>query len=122
MSDVLRNVGELASPYYLLELWVRQWEIDLDPETYATLKRKTRGLVRDLRAFEHRGEPVDVDWCARRRDILGLEDVEEVVAETDVGALPVLLAPTALDGPRLLVGELDPGIDPDRKDAESELE
>ena len=81
MTDVLRNVGELASPYYLLELWVRQWEIDLDPETYATLKRKTRSLVRDMRTFDHRGENVDDDWRARRREILGLVGVEERARE-----------------------------------------
>jgi hypothetical protein len=122
MTDVLRNVGELASPYYLLELWVRQWEIDLDPETYATLKRKTRSLVRDLRGFEHRGEQVDEDWRARRREILGLVSFEESVANIDAGELAVLLAPTAPDGPRLLVGELDPGVDPDRRDPDRDLE
>lgn len=122
MTDVLRNVGELASPYYLLELWVRQWEIDLDPETYATLKRKTRSLVRDARAFEHRAENVDGDWRARRREILGLGDVEQRIAKIDVGEAAVVLAPTSPDGPRLLVGELDPGIDPDHRDPDSDVE
>ena len=83
---------------------------------------QTRGLVRDLRAFEHRGETVDDDWRARRREIIGLIGVEERLATTDAGEVPIVLAPTLPGGPRLLVGELDPGIDPDNRDPNGDLE
>jgi len=110
-------VGELASPYYLLELWVRRYEIDLDPETYATLKRKTRALVRDALAFDHRGEPVDHAWRSARREVVGLNgQVDGRTVSLEVGSIDVALVPTAPDGPRLLVGELDPGVDPERRD------
>lgn len=94
MSDVLRNVGELASPYYLLELWVRKWEIDLDPETYATLKRKTQRLVRGAAAFDLRGERPDDAWRALRREVIGIEDVAVGAGTLDGAALDVLLAAT----------------------------
>lgn len=73
--SAIRNVGELATPYFLLEVWTRRHDIDIDPETYATLKRKTRRLVRDARGFELRGEACDEQWAQRRREILAFENV-----------------------------------------------
>lgn len=120
MSDVLRNVGELASPYYLLELWARQYEIDLDPETYASLKRKARALVRDAAAFEHRGEPVDGAWRAARREVLGLEpELEQRTVALDGTAIDLSLAATGPDGAKLLVAELGLGVDPERRDEDA---
>ena len=29
--SAVRNVGELASPYFLLEVWSRREEVDIDP-------------------------------------------------------------------------------------------
>lgn len=119
MTDVLRNVGELASPYYLLELWVREWQIDLDPETYATLKRKTQGLARDLRVFEQRSEPVDDDWRSRRLEVLGLTGAGTAAVAVDGADVAVRYAATGPTG-RLLVGELDPEDDADARPADAE--
>ncbi|OFW59092.1 MAG: hypothetical protein A2133_12150 [Actinobacteria bacterium RBG_16_64_13] len=83
--SAIRNVGELASPYFLLEVWARRSQITIDPETYATLKRKARSLVRDARAFESRGEEPDDDWRARRRDLLGLDRLLERTIELEDG-------------------------------------
>jgi Eco57I restriction-modification methylase len=112
----IKNIGELASPYFLLEVWARREEIDIDPETYATLKRKARALVRDARAFEVRDEEPDADWQARRLELLGLEDAKEltVTLEEDTSfALGRWRDDTGHDA--VLVGDL-PGIaDPDRR-------
>lgn len=83
--SAIRNVGELATPYFLLEVWTRRHDIDIDPETYATLKRKTRRLVRDARGFELRGEACDDQWTERRREILALEQVTPRTVQLEDG-------------------------------------
>jgi hypothetical protein len=116
--SALRNVGELASPYFLLELWVRRGEISMDPETYACLKRKTRALVRDWRGFELRGEPPDNDWLARRRDLLALDGAaERPVTLSDGTEVPLLIWKDHLGRESLLVGDLPGTGDPDRRPA-----
>ena len=67
---VIKNVGELASPYFLIEVFARRGEIDIDPETFATLKQKSRALVRDARGFELRGQEPDEEWQTRRLDLV----------------------------------------------------
>ncbi len=114
----LRNVGELASPYFLLEVWERREEINIDPETYATLKRKARSLVRDWRAFEVRGEPPDEDWLARRRDLLGIDEASERRVMIEGGSEVSLLVWQDEDGhDSLIVGDLPGAGDPDKRPA-----
>lgn len=111
----IRNVGELASPYFLVEVWARRDEVDIDPETFATLKQKTRRLVRDARAFESRGEEPDDDWRVRRLDLLGLGAPDPLAIALDgVGTtLAVRRNGDGLD--TVLVGDL-PGVpDPDHR-------
>ena len=109
----IRNVGELASPYFLVEVWSRRDEIDIDPETFATLKQKTRRLVRDARAFESRGEEPDDDWRVRRLDLVGLGAPDPLAIALD-GAGTTLAVRRNGDGlDTVLVGDL-PGVpDPD---------
>lgn len=112
--SAIRNQGELASPYFLLELWVRREEIDIDPETYATLKRKARALVRDARAFESRGEVPDDEWRARRLDLLGLADLTLL----DGSAHPALQLSTWGPNPEhdaVVIADLPGGVDPDSR-------
>lgn len=114
--SAIRNVGELASPYYLLEVWARREEIDIDPETYASLKRKARTLVRDSRAFEARGEQPDDDWRSRRRELLGIEDAIAKTFVLDDGTEVDLLIWRDTDAAdSLLVGDLPGFADPDRR-------
>jgi len=116
MISVLRNVGELASPYFLVDLWARRDEIDIDPETYATLKRKARTLVRDARAFESRGEEPDDDWRSRRRQLLALEPlVEKPVTLEDGSIVPLQLWRDASQHSALLVLDLVGFADPDAR-------
>jgi biotin operon repressor len=113
--SAVRNVGGLASPYYLVEVWARRGEIDIDPETYATLKRKARALVRDSRGFEVRGEEPDADWQARRLDLLGLDGTAPLELALDDGAqLPLMV--WRQDGrDALVVADLPGAPDPDRR-------
>lgn len=113
---ILRNVGELASPYFLLELWARREEIGLEPDVYAALKRKARALVRDGRAFEARGEPPDEEWRARRRELLDLTEVKDRPVILEDGLEFLLLAwRDSVGGECLLVGDLLGFEDPDQR-------
>lgn len=117
--NAIRNVGELASPYYLLEVWARREEIDIDPETYATLKRKVRKLVRDARGFELRGEDPDNDWHALRADVLALEPVVRHTVLLDDDStfdLGVWSEPSGAEA--LLIGDLPTLEDPDKRTGE----
>lgn len=115
-EGALKNVGELASPYFLLELWVRRDEIDIDPETFATLKQKSRKLVRDARGFENRGEEPDEDWHARRRELLGLEAMKPLTVNLDGGSAYDLGVWSDLQGREcLLVGDLHGFAHPDER-------
>ena len=111
--SAIRNEGGLASPYYLLEVWAQREQIDIDPETYATLKRKARALVRDFRGFDLRGELPDTDWQARRLDLVGIDRSEPVEVTLDDGTVFRLLV--WRDGGRdaLLVADLPGAPDPD---------
>jgi hypothetical protein len=114
--SAIRNVGELASPYFLLEVWARREEIDLDPETYASLKRRARALVRDSRGFELRGEEPDDDWRQRRMELLALEPIDQRSMKLDDGTetmLGVWRESTGADA--AVVGDLPGFGDPDRR-------
>jgi N-6 DNA Methylase len=119
--SALRNEGELASPYFLLELWLSREEIDIDPETYASLKRKSRRLVRDARAAELRGQEVDQDWRQLRRETLALAKLQMIKTSS---VMDGWLQAWSDEGGResLLVLELDPNVDPDQREAIPELE
>lgn len=117
--SAIRNVGELASPYYLLEVWARREEIDIDPETYASLKRKVRRLVRDARGFEMRTEDPDDEWRRLRADVLAIEPVVARTVTLDDGSgfeLGVWAEPSGAEA--LLVGDLATWDDPDRRSGE----
>jgi hypothetical protein len=119
--SAIRNVGELASPYYLLEVWARQEEIDIDPETYASLKRKARKLVRDARGFEMRGEDPDDEWRNLRSDMLALDSATDRTVTLDDGSefkLGVWAEPSGAEA--LLVGDLPGWADPDRRSQEED--
>jgi hypothetical protein len=112
----IRNVGELASPYYLLEVWARREQIDIDPETYASLKQTARRLVRDARAFESRGLEPDEQWRDIRLALFGLQNPS--LAGTQLEAdLPFDLRIWSDDGGReaLLVGSMADGRSPDER-------
>src|SRR6266511_4401703 len=110
----IRNVGELASPYFLLEVWARREEVDIDPETYATLKRKARALVRDARGFEVRDEEPDADWQARRLELLGLENARELTVTLEGGVpFPLRLWRDDEGHDAVLVADLPGFTDPD---------
>ncbi|HEV2811107.1 MAG TPA: N-6 DNA methylase [Acidimicrobiales bacterium] len=114
--SAIRNIGELASPYFLLEVWARREEIDIDPETYASLKRRARALVRDARGFELRGEEPDDDWRQRRLEMLALEPLDERGMKLDDGTetlLGVWCESTGADA--AVVGDLPGFADPDRR-------
>lgn len=117
----IRNVGELASPYFLLEVWARRAEIDIDPETYASLKRKARKLVRDARVLDDRGEEPDRDWLDRRLDLLGIEAFERREVMLGSGEPFELLVWSDADGNEaLLVADLPGFSDPDRRSADED--
>lgn len=110
----IRNRGELASPYFLLELWVRREEIDIDPETYATLKRRARALVRDARAFESRDERPDDDWRRARTELLALSGATDL--ELDVHSdLDISVWNDAGESDHLVVGTVIGVGDPDER-------
>ena len=111
--SAIRNVGELASPYFLVEVWSRRDEIDIDPETFATLKVKCRRLVRDFRAFDLRNEEPDEEWRAQRRDVLGLEPIVPLRIDLNGSetTLSVFRNEEALD--TVLLGDLPGAPDPD---------
>ena len=112
----IRNVGELASPYFLLEVWARREEIDIDPETYASLKRRARALVRDARGFELRGEEPDDDWRGRRIELLAFEDLFRRTMKLDDGTETVLGVWRDTSGVEAaVVGDLPGFTDPDRR-------
>jgi hypothetical protein len=114
--SAIRNVGELASPYYLLEVWARRGEINIDPETYASLKCKARALVRDARAFESRGEEPDDEWRARRRDLLGLDPLREQTLRLEDGTdCPVGIWRNGGGVDALIVRDLPGFHDPDER-------
>jgi hypothetical protein len=111
----IRNVGELASPYFLVEVWSRRDEIDIDPETFATLKQKTRRLVRDARAFESRGDEPDDDWRVRRLDLLALGAPDPLPIALDGSGTTLAVRRNAEGLDTVLVGDL-PGVpDPDNR-------
>jgi hypothetical protein len=117
----IRNIGELASPYFLLEVWARREEIDIDPETYATLKRKARALVRDARGFEVRDEEPDADWQARRLELLGLEGARELTVTLEGGIpFPLRLWRDDEGHDAVLVGDLPGFTDPDLRTEKAE--
>jgi Eco57I restriction-modification methylase len=109
----IRNEGGLASPYYLLEVWAQRGQIDIDPETYATLKRKARALVRDFRGFDLRGELPDTDWQARRLDLVGIDHSAPIEVTLDDGTVLRLLVWGDGDRDALLVADLPGAPDPD---------
>ncbi len=117
--SAIRNVGELASPYFLLEVWARRDDINIDPETFASLKRRARALVRDARAFDLRGEEPDDEWRRRRLELLALEDIVIQTVKLDDGAdisLGVWRDDTGNDA--VVVRDLAGFDDPDRRDAD----
>jgi N-6 DNA Methylase len=112
----IRNVGELASPYFLLEVWARREEIDIDPETYASLKRKARSLVRDARGFELRGDQPDDDWRQRRLELFALEELDHRPITHEDGTESVLGVWRDGQGDdAVVVGDLPGFADPDRR-------
>lgn len=114
--SAIRNIGELASPYFLLEVWARREEIDIDPETYASLKRRARALVRDARGFELRGEEPDDDWRQRRAELLALEPLDERAMKLDDGTEMTLGVWRDIAGAdAAVVGDLPGFADPDRR-------
>ncbi|MGH9075162.1 MAG: N-6 DNA methylase, partial [Acidimicrobiales bacterium] len=114
--NAITNVGELASPYFLIEVWARRDEIDIDPETFATLKRQARGLVRDARAAQSREEEPDEDWRARRRHLLGLDDLACQPVTLEDGSDYCLASWRDGEGREaLLVAELEGFADPDHR-------
>ena len=114
--SAIRNVGELASPYFLLEVWARREEIDIDPETYASLKRRARLLVRDASGFELRGEEPDDEWRVRRLELLALEGLEPRSIKLDDDTDSVLGVWRDEEGDdAILVGDLIGFADPDRR-------
>jgi hypothetical protein len=113
--SAIRNEGGLASPYYLLEVWAQREHIDIDPETYATLKRKTRALVRDFRGFDLRGEDPDADWQARRLDLLGIDAATPIEVTLDDGTRFELLVWRTGDRDALLLADLPGAPDPDTR-------
>ena len=114
--NAIRNVGELASPYFLLEVWARREDIDIDPETYASLKRKARSLVRDAYGFELRGDEPDNEWRTRRLDLLALEGLEQRLISLDDGTDAILGVWRYKEGDdAILVGDLPGFTDPDRR-------
>ncbi|MHB1446203.1 MAG: N-6 DNA methylase [Acidimicrobiales bacterium] len=115
VSSAIKNVGELASPYFLLEVWARRADIDIDPETFATLRRRTRSLVRDARVAESRGEEPDAEWQARRRELLDLPTSEPLRGDPPFEQLSVR-DETARDC--LLVGDAPGAPDPDERRAD----
>ncbi len=115
-QGALRNVGELASPYYLLELWVRRDDIASDPETLATLKWKARRLVRDARVFESRSEPPDEEWLWHRRDLLAVgEAIDKIYILDDGSEFELKLWRDDEGRECLLVGELADFSSPDER-------
>lgn len=113
--SAIRNVGELASPYFLLEVWVRREEINIDPETFATLKRKARSLVRDARGFELRDEEPDDEWRVRRRDLLAVDDLRSVSVADEETPFDVGIWSDEKEVESLVVGDLVGFTDPDRR-------
>ena len=111
--SAIRNEGGLASPYYLLEVWAQREQIDIDPETYATLKRKARALVRDFRGFDLRGELPDADWQTRRLDLVGIDRSAPIEVTLDDGTVFRLLVWRDGDRDALLVADLPGAPDPD---------
>lgn len=119
--SAIRNVGELASPYYLLEVWSRREEIDIDPETYASLKQKARRLVRDARGFETRDEEPDREWQDQRLELIGAEASDTLVVALDDGSFPLRRWREPSGSDALLVADLSGRIDPDaRSDDEAD--
>jgi Eco57I restriction-modification methylase len=113
---VIMNVGELASPYFLIEVFARRGEIEIDPETFATLKQKSRALVRDARGFELRGQEPDGEWQARRLDLLGIQSARDFGVSLDDGEPFALKAYRNGDGrDAVLVGDLPGFADPDKR-------
>lgn len=113
--SAISNVGELASPYYLLEVWARRGEIDLDPETYATLKTKARRLVRDYRRFDLRGEQPDDEWFAGRLALLGLADAASLKLAVEGEVVAVRVWTDGGGTESVVVADLRAGTDPDRR-------
>lgn len=111
--SAIHNHGGLASPYYLLEVWARRSEVDIDPETYASLKRKARALVKDFRAFDLRGEEPDTDWQVRRLDLLGLAAARPIEVLADEAEELALLVWSDEEHDALVVADLPGTIDPD---------
>ena len=111
----IRNVGELASPYFLVEVWSRRDEIDIDPETFATLKQKTRRIVRDARAFESRGEEPDDEWRARRLELLGLAPLEPLPIALDGTGTTLAVHRNGADLDTVLIGDLPGAPEPDHR-------
>jgi hypothetical protein len=114
--SAIRNIGELASPYFLLEVWARREEIDIDPETYASLKRRARALVRAARGFELRGEEPDNDWRQRRAELLAMEPLDELAMKLDDGTeMTVAVWRESTGADAAVVGDLPGFADPDRR-------
>lgn len=118
--SAIANVGELASPYYLLEVWSRREDIDIDPETYASLKQKARKLVRDYRRFDARDEKPDDDWWEARLELLGLSGSRWLEVGLADGAVEVLVWQDGLGRDAVVVGDLRDDTDPDEREAGSE--
>jgi len=108
----IRNVGELASPYFLLEVWGRRDDITVTAE----LRRETKRLVVAARRAESRGEDPDGEWRAGRLAALGIDTAEECTVIVDDGsAFPLLLWRDSDGIDALLVGDLPGFAHPDHR-------
>lgn len=108
--SAIRNVGELASPYFLLEVWGRRDELAVTAE----LRRDAKRLVVAARRAESRSEEPDDDWQGTRRALLGLTDVTERVVSLDNGStFPLLLWRDDAGNDAVLVGDLPGFTNPD---------
>jgi type I restriction-modification system DNA methylase subunit len=97
----------------LLEVWAQRDQIAIDPETYATLKRKARALVRDFRGFDLRDEVPDSDWQVRRLDLLGIDWSTPIEVTLEDGTVFRLLVWRDDDRDALLIADLPGAPDPD---------
>jgi hypothetical protein len=108
--SAIRNVGELASPYFLLEVWAASDELKVP----ADVRRGAKRLVVAARRAESRGEEPDDEWRVARRWLLGLDPLKELVVSLDDGStFPLLLWRDDDGNDAVLVGDLPGFTNPD---------